>query len=141
MKPIILIASLCLVAGGALSAETAPAPDRLTLITMSDDQAIALSPMLYEVRTALLSRDSHLVALKADLAEAVDPVVIRDLERRVAQAKEEAEIRIYRIQADQARTEGREADAEHFEALIQVMKKPAVIADVPNVSKREEVAR
>lgn len=141
MKPIILIASLCLAAGVALSAETAPAPDRLTLITMSDDQAIALSPMLYEVRTALLSRDSHLVALKADLAEAVDPAVIRDLERQVARAKEEAEVRIYRIQADQARTEGREADAEHFETLIQVMKKPAVVEDVPNVARRDEVAR
>ena len=138
---ILMIASLCFVVGSALSAENTPAPDRLTLVTMSDDQAITLSPMLNEVRTALLGRDAHLAALNADLQEATDPVVIRDLERQVARAKEGAEIRIYRIQADHARSEGREADAEHFEEMIRIMKKPAVVEDVPAVSRREEVSR
>jgi membrane-bound lytic murein transglycosylase B len=140
MKPILMIASLCLVASIALSAETTP--DRPTLVTMTEEQAVVrLSPMLYQVRTALLEREVELAALEADLAEATDPAVIRGLERQVARAKEDAEIRIYRIQADHARTEGRETDAEHFEAMIQIMKKPAVVKDVPNVTRREEVAR
>ena len=140
MKPILMIASLCLVASIALSAETTP--DRPTLVTMTEEQAIVrLSPMLYQVRTALLDREAELAALEAGLAEATDPAVIRDLERQAAHAKEVAEIRIYRIQADHARAEGRETDAQHFEEMIQIMKKPAVVEDVPNVTRREEVAR
>lgn len=133
---VLVLGAACVFGAGA------EAPEDPALLAMTDEQALVLPPLLFEIRTVLLEQRAATVPLRTALDGATDPQEIRDLERRLAAVLEDGEIRIYEIQAAFARREGRTDDADHFETLAEQVRRPAVRKDVAAKRQRDgEVQR
>ncbi|MDD5718158.1 MAG: hypothetical protein PHQ53_00550 [Candidatus Krumholzibacteria bacterium] len=83
-----------------------------------------LSPLLQAVKSAWLEYTAAAAQLETDLAAAGDATAALAVQRRIEDAAREFELRILRIQIDDARRNGRIAVAEQLEAAVETMLNP-----------------
>ncbi len=154
LRSLLIIAVMSFVAHSVTIAGPVDAPDDRTdrpeaptvlavpnLLTLNEDQAALLSPLLQQVRAALAAQQAETAALEAKIAATSDAQEVRVLERRVAAAKLQGEIRIFEIQAEFARREGRVSEAEAFDGLARSLRNPAPRKPAAVLPSRQEVSR
>ncbi len=112
-------------------AET-PAADSPAGETLTMEQDIPrdqLSPVVAEIFAALDEEQARIRQLKDELAATKDPARAFELQRAIVAAKQGAEARMLRIQADHARRENRADVAAELEGAIQSLTTPAIGRD------------
>ncbi len=91
--------------------------------------------------TAVLETSQKTVAGLQKMIEATtDPVMVRDLEKRMMQAKQETTLDLMRVQATFARENGRIAQAEQIEAEIAEVLAPKRIVPSTSAARTGAVA-
>jgi thymidine phosphorylase len=82
-----------------------------------------------EIFAALDEEQARIRQLKDELAATKDPARAFELQRAIVAAKQGAEARMLRIQADHARRENRADVAAELEGAIQSLTTPAIGRD------------
>ena len=88
------------------------------------------TPMMVAIDAALEVGRAQVAELAAQLATAPDDTTALALHRAIEQAKSDAKLRVFGIQAEFARREGRLEDAQQLEAAIAAMGRVEVRGDV-----------
>lgn len=115
LAPLAFTEALPLDATGDPNAAAAPAP---------------ATPMMAAIDAALMDEHARVAELAARLATAPDDTTALALHRAIEQAKTDAKLRVFAIQAEFARREGRLEDAQQMEAAIAAMDRVEVHAVV-----------
>jgi len=105
-----------------------PAIETPAVESLSMDQLIPreqLSPVVAEIFAALDEERARIRQLKDELTATNDPARAFELQRAIVAAKQEAELRMLRIQADHARRENRVDVAAELDGAIQALTTPA----------------
>ena len=87
-----------------------------------------------QLRAIFEEEEKALAELRVHIAEAPDQASRLELERRMADLKQQTEIDILRLQLERANAEGRTEDAQRIEAGIQGILEPTPM--VPTTEKR-----
>lgn len=86
-----------------------------------------LPPLLQAIKTAWQEHNVERTQLESELAATSNPLAALEVQRRIEAAAREFELRVLRIQAEFARSEGRIEVAERLEAAIAEMIEPPVL--------------
>lgn len=116
-----------------VEAPTTESPESLTetpaTAPLTMEQSIPrdqLSPVVAEIFAALDEERARIRQFKDELAATNDPARAFELQRAIVAAKQEAELRMLRIQADHARRENRGDVAAELDGAIQALTTPAI---------------
>jgi hypothetical protein len=88
------------------------------------------TPLMAAIDVVLQAEQAQVAGLAAQLAAAPDDAAALALQRAIEQAKSDAKVRVFGIQAEFARREGRLEDAQRIEAAIAAMGRVEVPADI-----------
>jgi len=105
-----------------------PAADTPAVESTAMEPAIPrdqLSPVVAGIFAALDEDRARIRQLKVELATTNDPARAFELQRAIVTAKQDAELRMLRIQADHARRENRADVAAELDSAIQALTTPA----------------
>jgi hypothetical protein len=135
----LLLSLLCLAASPALvtMAETDPPPaDQARPLP-----AKPLSPMMQEIRAALVQNDAVVETLQQNLKTAPDEQQALALLRAIAQQKMDTEVSILRIQESYAQQAGNGEAVVKLQQAIQQILNPTPMAPSPEAQAELEARR
>lgn len=91
---------------------------------------VPTSPLMAAIDAVLQAEHAQVAGLAAQLATAPDDATALALHRAIEQAKSDAQVRLFGLQAEFARREGRLKDAQRIEAAVAAIGHVDVPADV-----------
>jgi len=134
---VVIICLALILAAGSISANDGPTPGTnpadpsvsarsggSSLLTLTAEQALKLSPLHQELRTILIAEKDQLDVLYEEFALETDSQRALAIQRRIHLVKTETEISLLKAQAETARTQGRTEDVERLERSIRLLSDP-----------------